>query len=102
TAARYELPICIVLYNNSAWVARNPRPGDNRPYHFQMNLRYDRLAEALGCHGEFVESPEEIGPALERAFASGRPSLLNVIVHPTASTGIYGAGRSQTLKVRFY
>jgi acetolactate synthase-1/2/3 large subunit len=42
--------------------------------------RYDKVVEALGGHGEFVERPEDIGPALERAFASGKPALVNVII----------------------
>ena len=42
--------------------------------------RYDRVVEALGGHGEFCQRPEEIRPALERAFASGRPALVNVMI----------------------
>ena len=38
------------------------------------------MAETLGAHGEHVERPEELGPALERAFASGGPALVNVAV----------------------
>jgi thiamine pyrophosphate-dependent acetolactate synthase large subunit-like protein len=37
------------------------------------------MAEGLGCHGEFVERPGEIRPALERAFASGIPAVINVV-----------------------
>ena len=40
--------------------------------------RYDRVVEALGGHGEHVTEPDEIRPALERAFASGLPALVNV------------------------
>jgi acetolactate synthase-1/2/3 large subunit len=40
--------------------------------------RYDKVVEALGGHGEHVTKPDEIGPALERAFASGKPALINV------------------------
>jgi acetolactate synthase-1/2/3 large subunit len=42
--------------------------------------RYDRVVEALGGHGEYCRRPEEIRPALERAFASGRPALVNVMI----------------------
>ena len=45
--------------------------------------RYDQVAEALGCHGELVERPEELRPALDRAFAAGRPALVNVLTDPT-------------------
>ena len=44
--------------------------------------RYDRLVEALGCHGELVERPDELPRALERAFAAGRPALVNVLTDP--------------------
>ena len=41
--------------------------------------RFHRLAESLNCHGEYVERPADIRPALERAFASGRPAVVNVL-----------------------
>ena len=44
------------------------------------HTRYDKVVEALGGHGENVERPEEIRPALERAAASGKPALVNVII----------------------
>jgi acetolactate synthase-1/2/3 large subunit len=40
--------------------------------------RYDKIVEAMGGHGEYCERPEEIRPALERAFESGKPALINV------------------------
>ena len=43
------------------------------------NARYDKVVEALGGHGEYVTEPDQIRPALERAFASGRPACVNVI-----------------------
>ena len=42
--------------------------------------RYDKVVEALGGHGEFCERPEQIRPALERAAASGKPALVNVVI----------------------
>ena len=45
--------------------------------------RYDQVVEALGGHGELVEQPEELRPALERAFASGKPACVNVLTDPT-------------------
>jgi acetolactate synthase-1/2/3 large subunit len=56
-------------------VAAELRPG----------TRYDRVVEALGCHGEFVTSPSELRPALERAFASGQPALVNVLTDPSVA-----------------
>ena len=40
--------------------------------------RYEKVVEALGGHGEWVERVEDLAPALERAFASGKPALVNV------------------------
>jgi acetolactate synthase-1/2/3 large subunit len=42
------------------------------------------MAEELGAHGEFVEKPHEIRPALERAFASGKPAVVNVMTDDKA------------------
>ena len=44
--------------------------------------RYDKLVEALGCHGELVERPSDLRPALDRAFAAGAPALVNVVPDP--------------------
>jgi len=45
-----------------------------------LPTRYDKVVEALGGHGELVERPEELRPALDRAAASGKPALVNVIL----------------------
>ena len=45
--------------------------------------RYDEVVKALGGHGELVEKPEELRPALDRAFASGLPACVNVLTDPT-------------------
>jgi len=88
TAVRHNLPIVAVVGNDATWgidqgyqiayygkaVATDLRP-----------LRYDRLMIELGGHGEHVESPDELPGALERAFASGRPALVNVTVRRVAS-----------------
>ncbi len=42
------------------------------------HTRYDRVVEALGGHGEYVEKARDIRPALERAIASGKPALVNI------------------------
>jgi acetolactate synthase-1/2/3 large subunit len=47
--------------------------------------RYDLVAEALGCHGELVSEPGELRPALDRAFASGKPALVNVLTDPAVA-----------------
>ncbi|MCH7740383.1 MAG: thiamine pyrophosphate-binding protein [Chloroflexi bacterium] len=82
TAVRHDIPIVVVVSNNEGWTARVEgvrKPGRELGY-----TRFDRLAEALGGHGENVEEPDEIRPALERAFASGKPAIVNVRTDPTA------------------
>ncbi len=55
--------------------------GDDRLVATELNAtRYDKVVEALGGHGELVERPEELRPALERAAASGKPALVNVVI----------------------
>jgi acetolactate synthase-1/2/3 large subunit len=46
--------------------------------------RYDKVVEALGGYGEMVDRPEQIRPALDRAFKSGLPACINVICDPEA------------------
>jgi acetolactate synthase-1/2/3 large subunit len=48
----------------------------------RAGTRYDRIAEALGCQAELVQKPDELRPALERAFAAGKPALVNVLTDP--------------------
>jgi len=58
--------------------------------------RYDKMAEVFGAYGEYVERPEDIRPALERAAASGKPAVINVITDPHArsSTVSFSAYRA--------
>jgi acetolactate synthase-1/2/3 large subunit len=49
------------------------------------DVRYDKIAEAMGCYGERVEDPEELRPALERAVASKKPAVLDVIIDRDAN-----------------
>ena len=52
--------------------------------------RYDLVAAGLGAHGELVERPEQLAPALERALAAGRPALLNIRVQSQISMRAQG------------
>ena len=85
TAVRFDLPIIGVIGNDGAW-GQMMRPqgammGWDRLDGSLLNrTRYDKVVEALGGHGELVESPEELRPALERAAASGKPALVNVMI----------------------
>src|SRR5688572_874923 len=84
TLAKYRLPAVMIVYNNNAWgtwvqAAREPLA---LPIHlFQENLRYDKVAEALGGHGEYVATPAEFRPALERAYQVAakerKPAVIN-------------------------
>ncbi len=83
TAVRFGLPIVGIMGNDAAW-GQMLRPqaviyGEDRLVATELNrTRYDKVVEALGGHGEHVTRPEEIAPAIERAFASGLPALVNV------------------------
>jgi thiamine pyrophosphate-dependent acetolactate synthase large subunit-like protein len=50
-----------------------------------LQTRYEQVVQGLGGYGEFVERAEELEPALQRAFVSGRPALLNVAVQRAIS-----------------
>jgi acetolactate synthase-1/2/3 large subunit len=100
TAARYGLPVICVLWNNSSWgPSFESMPilkGRTEPFDMLPNIRYDKIAAEMGCHGEHVEAPEELLPALERAFKAGRPALVNVIGdktvgHPTLGGNLLGS-----------
>jgi acetolactate synthase-1/2/3 large subunit len=76
TAARCNIPVVTVVSLNGGWTAdpMRDKPGRDLGY-----TAFHKMAEALGCHGEYVEQPDGIRPALERAFAAGCPALVNVL-----------------------
>ena len=85
TLAKYRLPAVVIVYNNNAWGTWSGQQNNQvgLPIHlFQENLRYDKLAEALGAHGEYVTRPQDFTPALERAYHvardESRPAVINV------------------------
>ena len=96
TAVRFNLPIVGIVGVDAAW-GQMARPqaaiyGANRLVATKLNYtRYDKIVEAMGGHGEYCEHPDEIGPALERAFASGKPALVNVIMRQDIDTGMKGS-----------
>jgi acetolactate synthase-1/2/3 large subunit len=82
TMVRHNIPVVSVIGNNRAWMPiTDGDPGLARHLGW---ARYDKMVEALGGHGEFVERPEQIRPALERAFASGLPAAVNVMIDQKA------------------
>ena len=64
TAVRHKLPLLVVISLNGGWTAD---PERNKPGRDLGYTRYDKMAQGLGGHGEYVEKPEDIRPALERA-----------------------------------
>ncbi|HET9043353.1 MAG TPA: thiamine pyrophosphate-binding protein [Burkholderiales bacterium] len=102
TARRYGLPIVAVLWNNSSWgpaFAEMPMlKGRTDPFDMLPEIRYDRMAELMDCHGEHVTRPGEIRGALERALRSGKTALVNVIGdrevgHPSLGGNLLGSTR---------
>lgn len=91
TAMRHGLPVVIVVGNDSAWGIEQ---------HFQRGIfgretgtalslvRYDLMAQALGGFGAFVETLDELGPAIESALAAGKPAVVNVKIRNVAHPAI--------------
>ena len=94
---RHKLPVVMIVGNNSAWgLEKHPMQsifGYDVAADLGHQTRYDQVAIALGAGGEFVTEPSKIGAALDRAFASGIPYLVNIatdpaIAYPRTTTGI--------------
>ena len=84
TALRHNLPVVAVIVNDGAWgmikAAQIGMYGRDRLVASELgHVRYDKWVEGFGGHGEFVEKPGDIRPALKRALASGKPACVNVI-----------------------
>lgn len=97
TLVRHDLPVVMVMGNNSAWgLEKGPMQmlyGYDVVADLAQRTRYDEVVRALGGAGETVTDPRQIGPALDRAYASGVPYLVNVITdveaaYPRATFGI--------------
>jgi len=86
TMVRHGLPIVGVMGNNGIWaLEKHPMEylyGYSIAAELQPETPYQEVVQALGGHGELVRSPEELRPALERAFSSGKPALVNVLTDP--------------------
>src|SRR4051812_2687780 len=89
TFARHDVPVVAVMGNNGIWgLEKHPMEflyGYSVAADLRPETRYDEMVVALGGHGELVRSPGELRPALERAFASGKPALVNVLTDPTVA-----------------
>ncbi|GAA4370573.1 acetolactate synthase [Nocardioides caricicola] len=89
TMVRHGLPVVMVMGNNSAWgLEKGPMQmlyGYDVIADLAPSTGYDAVVRALGGGGETVTDPREVGPALDRAFASGVPYLVNVITDVNAT-----------------
>ena len=93
TAARQKLPLVCVVGVDHQWGLEvgvykrtfeqpSPQPG----VHWSKDVRFDKIAEGFGCHGEYVEKEDEIGPAIARAYASGKTAVVHVCIDPKANS----------------
>ena len=89
TLVRHDLPVVMVMGNNSAWgLEKGPMQmlyGYDVAADLAQQTRYDEVVKALGGAGETVTDPRQIGPALDRAFAANAPYLVNVITDVEAA-----------------
>jgi acetolactate synthase-1/2/3 large subunit len=89
TLARHGVDVVGVMGNNGIWgLEKHPMEllyGYSVVADLRPETRYDEMVSALGGHGELVRSPGELVPALERAFAAGRPALVNVLTDPAVA-----------------
>ena len=89
TMARHGLPIVAVVMNNRSWAAsqhfQELVSGKNRVIGTQLGeARYHDAARALGCEGVHVTELDQLGPAIKKAFESGRPTCINVEIEVNA------------------
>jgi acetolactate synthase-1/2/3 large subunit len=86
TLVRHAANVIAIVGNNSIWgLEKHPMQalfGYDIACDLTPGTRYDQVMESLGGHGELVEHPEQLGPALDRALATPGPSLVNVLTDP--------------------
>jgi acetolactate synthase I/II/III large subunit len=87
--ARHGANVVGIVGNNGIWgLEKHPMEmlyGYSVVAELRPGTRYDEVVRALGGHGELVSTPDELGPALERAFASGLPAVVNTLTDPTVA-----------------
>jgi thiamine pyrophosphate-dependent acetolactate synthase large subunit-like protein len=76
TAVRHKLPLLCVISLNGGWTAD---PERNKPGRDLGYTRYDKMAEALGCYAEYVEEPEDVRPALQRAWKKVEEGMVGFV-----------------------
>ena len=90
TAVRNDLPFVAVVGNDACWNAEHQIQirdyGENRAHSCELlPARYDQVVEAMGGHGELVTRAEDVAGAIERAYASGKPACVNVMIQSVAA-----------------
>jgi acetolactate synthase I/II/III large subunit len=97
TLVRHGLPVVMICGNNGIWgLEKHPMQalyGYDVAADLQPGCRYDQVVTALGGAGELVTDPDDIGPALRRAFEAGQPYLVNIVTdardaYPRSTTGV--------------
>jgi len=90
TICRYNLPVCIVVFNNNGiYRGTDVNPGggsDPATTAFVKDARYDKLIEAFGGVGAHVTTPDELSRAVNKAMDSSKPTLINAVIDPAAGT----------------
>jgi thiamine pyrophosphate-dependent acetolactate synthase large subunit-like protein len=93
TAARLKLPLVCVVGVDYQWglevgvYKRTFGQGSAETgVHWSKDVRFDKIAEGFGCYGEYVEREQDIGPAIARAYASGKPGVIHVPIDPKANS----------------
>ncbi|EFI51610.1 oxalyl-CoA decarboxylase [Afipia sp. 1NLS2] len=106
TICRYNLPVCVVIFNNNGIYRGtdvNPTGGaDVAPMVFVKDARYDKMMEAFGGVGAHVTTPDELKRAVSAAMDSGKPTLINAVIDPAAGTesGNIGSLNPQSVVVK--
>jgi len=84
---RHGVNVTAIVGNNGIWgLEKHPMQalfGYDVVADLSPGIRYDKVVEALGGHGELVDQPGDLGPALDRAFATPGVSLVNVLTDPS-------------------
>ncbi len=89
TICRYQLPVCIVVFNNNGIYRGtdvNPSGSDPATTVFVKDARYDMMMEAFGGAGANVTTPDELKRAVDAALDSGKPTLINAVIDPAAGS----------------
>jgi acetolactate synthase-1/2/3 large subunit len=92
-AARLKMPLVVVVGVDHQWglevgvYKRTFGKGSAETgVHWSKDVRFDKIAEGFGCQGLYIEKAEELGPAIEKAYASGKPTVIHVPIDPNINS----------------